>query len=71
VARQEDPLGALAEMVLNHNLRAQGGRSRSYNHALYLPQKRAALTLWSEHVRSTARPGKHFAAAMQGEAGGA
>jgi integrase len=42
----------IVEAVLNHISGHKAGVAGTYNHALYLPQKRAALTLWAEHARA-------------------
>jgi integrase len=42
----------IVEAVLNHVSGHKGGVAGVYNHALYAEPKRAALTLWADHVRS-------------------
>jgi hypothetical protein len=40
------------EATLNHVSGTRGGIAGVYNHAEYLPERREALTLWANHVRS-------------------
>ena len=40
----------VVEAVLNHVSGYKAGIAGVYNHAAYSSEKKAALTLWSEHV---------------------
>jgi integrase len=50
----------IVEAVLNHVSGHRAGVAGTYNHALYAPQKRAALTLWGEHVLAVVQGSEHM-----------
>jgi integrase len=50
----------IVDRCLNHSGRKVSGVARIYNRSEYLPQRQAALDLWSRHV--AALTGPHLAA---------
>ena len=50
----------IVDEIIGHKSTAKAGVRARYNHAQYLPEKIAALTLWAEHVMAaiTGRPAK-------------
>jgi integrase len=46
------------EAILNHWSGHRGGVAKTYNRATYLPQMKAALSLWDDHLRSLIEGGE-------------
>jgi hypothetical protein len=52
----------VVEAIVNHVSGAKAGVAGVYNRALHLPERRAALTAWADHVSRLDRPALAVAA---------